>query len=89
VSLRQLVSMTRSLLFEFRPGAVDVDGLLLPLLLFVVPLLVVHALEARADDLLVVPRLRLAVRYTIYAATFYLIFLFGNFGGADFIYFQF
>ena len=89
VSLRQLVSMTRSLLFEFRPGAVDVDGLLLPLLLFVVPLLAVHALEAGADDLLVVPRLRLAVRYTIYAATFYLIFLFGNFGGADFIYFQF
>ena len=89
VSFRQLASMTRSLLFDFRPGAADVSGLLLPLLLFVVPLLVVHALEAAADDVLVVPRLRLAVRYTIYAATFYLIFLFGNFGGADFIYFQF
>jgi D-alanyl-lipoteichoic acid acyltransferase DltB (MBOAT superfamily) len=88
-SLRQLAGMTRSLIFDFQPRAVDVNGLLVPLLLFVVPLLIVHALEARADDMLVVPRLRLPVRYTIYAATFYLIFLFGNFGGADFIYFQF
>jgi hypothetical protein len=63
--------------------------MLVPLLLFTVPLLVVHALEARADDLLVVPRLRPIVRYSLYVATAYLIFLFGNFGGADFIYFQF
>ena len=88
-SLRQLVSLTRSVVLEFHARAADVSGLLLPLLLFVVPLLAVHALEARADDLLLVPRLRLPLRYTIYAATFYLIFLFGNFGGADFIYFQF
>jgi alginate O-acetyltransferase complex protein AlgI len=88
-SLRQLLSFSRSLLLEFHPRAIDVGGLLVPLLLFVTPLLAVHALEARADDLLAVPRLRLPVRYTIYAATFYLIFLFGNFGGADFIYFQF
>ena len=32
---------------------------------------------------------RSAVRYTIYVATIYLILLFGNFGGSDFIYFQF
>jgi hypothetical protein len=30
-----------------------------------------------------------AIRYTIYVATLYLILLFGNFGGSDFIYFQF
>jgi D-alanyl-lipoteichoic acid acyltransferase DltB (MBOAT superfamily) len=88
-SFRQLVDLTRSLLFAFQPRAIDGGGLLVPLLLFVVPLLVVHAVEARADDLLVVPRLRLPLRYTIYVATLYLIFLFGNFGGADFIYFQF
>jgi alginate O-acetyltransferase complex protein AlgI len=88
-SLRQLASLTRRVALEFDPRAADVNGLLVPMLLFVVPLLVVHALEARADDLLLVPRLRLPLRYTIYAATFYLIFLFGNFGGADFIYFQF
>ena len=64
-------------------------GILLPLLLYTTPLLVVHLVEAWADDLLVVPRLRLGVRYAIYVATIYLIVLFGNFGGSDFIYFQF
>jgi D-alanyl-lipoteichoic acid acyltransferase DltB (MBOAT superfamily) len=88
-SLRQLVEMTGRLVFDFDPRAIDVSGLLVPLLLYTLPLLAVHAVEARADDLLAVPRLRLPLRYTIYAATFYLIFLFGNFGGADFIYFQF
>ena len=36
-----------------------------------------------------VPKLPIGVRYSIYAATFYLTMLFGNFGGAEFIYFQF
>jgi hypothetical protein len=31
----------------------------------------------------------IGLRYTIYVATLYLIVLFGNFGGSDFIYFQF
>ena len=69
--------------------AVDVQGLLVPLLLYVTPLLLVHALEAVRDDLLIVPKLPLAVRYSVYAATFYLTMLFGNFGGSEFIYFQF
>ena len=38
---------------------------------------------------MVVPKLPLAVRYSVYAAVFYLTMLFGNFGGAEFIYFQF
>jgi alginate O-acetyltransferase complex protein AlgI len=88
-SVRGVGSLTRSLFANFAPRTVDVTGLLIPLLLYSVPLLVVHLVEARADDVLVVPRLRLGVRYSIYAATLYLIFLFGNFGGSDFIYFQF
>jgi hypothetical protein len=57
--------------------------------LYTTPLALVHAIEARADDLLVVPRLSPIVRYSVYAATFYLTMLFGNFGGSEFIYFQF
>jgi hypothetical protein len=38
---------------------------------------------------LVVPKLPIAVRYSVYAAALYLTVLFGNFGGAEFIYFQF
>jgi D-alanyl-lipoteichoic acid acyltransferase DltB (MBOAT superfamily) len=88
-SLGQLRELTRSLVFSFAPSTIDVTGLLVPLLLYTTPLLVVHLVEAWADDVLIVPRLRLGVRYTIYVATLYLILLFGNFGGADFIYFQF
>jgi alginate O-acetyltransferase complex protein AlgI len=88
-SLRKLGELTRSVFVDFAPSTIDVTGLLVPLLLYTTPLLVVHLVEARADDVLVVPRLRTAVRYSIYVATLYLIFLFGNFGGSDFIYFQF
>ena len=88
-SLAALGSLTRSLFLDFAPRTMDATGLLLPLLFYTVPLLAIHLVEARADDVLVVPRLRLAVRYSIYAATLYLMLLFGNFGGSDFIYFQF
>jgi len=46
-------------------------------------------MEAWADDVLVMPKMPVGPRYTIYVATLYLIVLFGNFGGSDFIYFQF
>jgi alginate O-acetyltransferase complex protein AlgI len=84
----QIASMT-STLSRFDAGAIDVRGLAAPLVLYTTPLLLVHAIEAYADDVLVVPKLSPAVRYCIYAATFYLTMLFGNFGGSDFIYFQF
>jgi alginate O-acetyltransferase complex protein AlgI len=88
-SLAALRDLTASLFTRFAPRSADVTGLLLPLVLYTTPLILVHLREAWSDDVLVVPRLRPALRYTIYVATMYLIFLFGNFGGSDFIYFQF
>ena len=88
-SLEQIGSMSRRMLTDVNPAAVSVDTLLVPLALYITPLLLVHLLEAYADDVLVVPKLPVAVRYSVYAATFYLTMLFGNFGGAEFIYFQF
>ena len=88
-SLRDLGALARALVTRFAPATIDVSGLLVPLLLFVLPLLLVHAIEAKADDLLVVPQLPVGLRYTVYVATLYLILLFGNFGGSEFIYFQF
>ena len=85
----QIGDLTARLVRNFAPATVDVHGLLVPLLLYATPLLIVHACEAWFDDVLVVPRLPAGVRYSIYAATFYLTMLFGNFGGAEFIYFQF
>ena len=88
-SFRQLGVLVSSLVVRFDARAIDVGGLLVPLLLFTAPLLIVHACEAWFDDLLAVPRLPAGARYTVYVATLYLLVLFGNFGGAEFIYFQF
>ena len=88
-SFGRLRDFTVSLFTRFAPATVDVGGLLVPLIVFTIPLVIVHLLEARADDVLAVPRLPAGLRYTIYVATLYLILLFGNFGGSDFIYFQF
>jgi alginate O-acetyltransferase complex protein AlgI len=88
-SARQLGDLSLSLLTNFSPTSADVRGLVAPFVLFTVPLLIVHACEAYFDDVLVVRRLPLAMRYSVYAATFYLTMLFGNFGGSEFIYFQF
>jgi hypothetical protein len=85
----QLVEMSGSLFTNFAPASVNVPEILAPLVLYTTPLLVVHLIEAHYNDLLVVPRLSPGVRYSVYAATFYLTMLFGNFGGAEFIYFQF
>jgi alginate O-acetyltransferase complex protein AlgI len=88
-SAGQIRDLTATLIANFAPATVNVHGLLVPLLLYTTPLLVVHVCEAWFDDGLVVPRLPVGVRYSIYAATCYLTLLFGNFGGAEFIYFQF
>jgi D-alanyl-lipoteichoic acid acyltransferase DltB (MBOAT superfamily) len=88
-SAAALRDMTHSLFTNLAVRTADVTGLLLPLVLYTAPLVVVHLREAWTDDVLAVPRLRPAFRYTIYVATVYLILLFGNFGGSDFIYFQF
>jgi len=88
-SAGQICTLSSTLVANFAPASVNVDGLLVPLLLHTIPLLAVHACEAWFDDGLVVPRLPVGVRYSIYTAAGYLTLLFGNFGGAEFIYFQF
>jgi len=86
---RQLWNLTTAVATNFSPGAIDVTGLLVPLALYSVPLIVIDACEAYFNDVLIVRRLPIPVRYSVYAATFYLTMLFGNFGGSEFIYFQF
>src|SRR5262245_43389383 len=88
-SASELSALASALTGGFSAGSLDVGGVLAPLVIYTAPLLVVHACEARYDDLLIVPRLPTLVRYSVYAATLYLTILFGNFGGSEFIYFQF
>jgi len=88
-SAGQIAALTGSLFGNFAPASIDTHQLLIPLVLYATPLLLVHGCEAWFDDGLIVPKLPTGVRYSLYAATFYLTMLFGNFGGAEFIYFQF
>jgi D-alanyl-lipoteichoic acid acyltransferase DltB (MBOAT superfamily) len=60
-----------------------------PLAAFAGPFLVLHIYEYVRQDLYAVPKLPVFARYMAYAAMFYLVLLFGDFGGTQFIYFQF
>ena len=77
------------LVADFQPSVVSWKQFGWSLLFYTLPLLAVHALEARKDDLAIVLRLPTAVRYSVYGTLIYLILLFGNFAGAQCIYFQF
>jgi D-alanyl-lipoteichoic acid acyltransferase DltB (MBOAT superfamily) len=88
-SASQIVRFTRLIVTDPWPTVATIDSLLVPLVLIVGPLMAVHAYQARKDDEdapLAWPRL---ARYALYGALFYLILLWGDFEGAQFIYFQF
>jgi len=88
-SMHQVVAFTRLLVTDLRPAANTIDSLLIPLLQIVVPFLAVHIYQARRGTDLAVLTLPVPIRYALYGAVFYLVLLFGDFEGAQFIYFQF
>jgi D-alanyl-lipoteichoic acid acyltransferase DltB (MBOAT superfamily) len=61
----------------------------IPLLVYTGPMLALHLAEAARGDLDAIPRSPLVVRYSVYAALVYVIVLFSDFRGSEFIYFQF
>jgi alginate O-acetyltransferase complex protein AlgI len=85
----QIATLTRALVAgwsHWTPAASEYGA---ALLFYVTPLLIVHALEAWHEDFVVVFRFPRLARYSVYAAVFYFVLLFGDFGGTQFIYFQF
>ena len=88
-SLAQLGRFTRLLFTDFRPTATTVDSLLIPMLQLVLPLMVVHIYQARHDDEDAPLGWPIVWRYALYGAVFYFVLLWGDFTGAQFIYFQF
>ena len=88
-SVGQIADFTGLLLT--RPGlsATGWDALVVPLFLTVFPLLIVHVHQARHDDELSIFQWPRPVRYALFGAIGYLVLLFGDFEGAEFIYFQF
>jgi alginate O-acetyltransferase complex protein AlgI len=87
-SFEQIRAMTWALVTDWRISP-EVVPEVRTLIGFGLPLVLLHAYEWWRDDLLAVPKLSLVPRYVVYGAVFYLILLFGSFGGAQFIYFQF
>jgi alginate O-acetyltransferase complex protein AlgI len=88
-SVHQLANFTTLLFTNLRPGANTLEALVVPFVQVVAPLLVVQVYQARKGTELAVLQLPLPVRYALYGAVFYLVLLFGDFEGAQFIYFQF
>lgn len=88
-SAGQIFDFTRRLATDLTFTATTVHSLLVPMLLVVAPLLALHAWQAAQDDDGAVVRMPMAWRYGVYAAVFWLVLVFGNFEGAEFIYFQF
>jgi D-alanyl-lipoteichoic acid acyltransferase DltB (MBOAT superfamily) len=87
-SMAQIGTLTQALFFDWTAGP-HAARYARALLSFAVPLLIVHAWEARRGDLLALIEVPRVWRYSLYAAVFYLTVLFGDFGGSEFIYFQF
>jgi alginate O-acetyltransferase complex protein AlgI len=88
-TLAQIVTMTQELsggMWRITSAAHDALG---ALAFYGLPLMALQGYEAWKNDLLAVTRLPILPRYALYAGLFYLVLLFGQYGGAQFIYFQF
>ena len=88
-SFGQVAEFTHALLTNFRQSALTISGLVVPFALIVSPFLAVHIFQARRGTELAPTMLPLVARYVVYAGVFYLVLLWGDFKGAEFIYFQF
>jgi alginate O-acetyltransferase complex protein AlgI len=85
-SLEQAVGMLTAIV---RRPTIPAATYLVPVVLTILPLWLVHLFQYAADDLDVIGRTPWYVRGVFYAACFYAIVLVGQFGGQQFIYFQF
>lgn len=84
----QIADMTRVLATDWTWGP-SAQAYAWSLVAYALPLMVIHAIEARRGDVLFPLRIPTPVRYALYAGIFYATLLFGDFGGSEFIYFQF
>ena len=85
-SVEQVAGMVRAIIE--RP-AIPASSYLLPVLVAIVPLLLYQAFQYASKDLDVMARTPWYVRSVFYTACFYAFVLAGEFGGGQFIYFQF
>jgi D-alanyl-lipoteichoic acid acyltransferase DltB (MBOAT superfamily) len=85
-SIAQVVGMTRAIIE--RP-AIPASAFLLPIAITILPLLIVQIFQYLSKDLDIILRTPWYVRSLFYTACFYAFVIGGEFGGGQFIYFQF
>jgi alginate O-acetyltransferase complex protein AlgI len=88
-SVRQIFRIVGLVFTNFHLAPNTMASVIVPFLWVVTPLMVVHVYQKLKGSELAVLDLHPPVRYALYVAVVYLIFLFGDFQGAQFIYFQF
>jgi alginate O-acetyltransferase complex protein AlgI len=85
-SIEQLVGMLQAI--AYRP-AIPASAYLLPVVITIIPLLIVQLFQYNSKDLDIVARTPWYVRSVFYTICFYAFVLAGNFGGSQFLYFNF
>jgi alginate O-acetyltransferase complex protein AlgI len=85
-SIEQVVGMLSAIV---KNPAIPASAYILPVSLAILPLLLVQFAQYRSNDLNVVARTPWYVRSAFYTGCFYAFVLAGEFGGGQFIYFQF
>jgi D-alanyl-lipoteichoic acid acyltransferase DltB (MBOAT superfamily) len=88
-SMTQVARFTRALFTDFVTSASTISGLAAPWLQVLAPLFAIHIYQARKGSEAAPAAWPFAARCALYGAVGFLILLFGDFGGAQFIYFQF
>jgi len=89
VSVPDAGRLAAILFTNFHLSSKTVESLIVPVLMILAPFLAVHFYQAWHGTELAPLGLPRPARYAIVGAVFYLILLFGDFQGAQFIYFQF
>ena len=85
-SMQQAAGMFSAILHH---PAIPLASYLLPVAFLIIPLWLVQLVQYTANDLNVIARTPWYIRSAFYTACFYAIVLVGQFGGRQFIYFQF
>ena len=88
-SLRQLKDLVRSLCFGFGTHSDKAPYIAFQVMFYSALLLAMQAVQKFKNDLMVIPDLRGIRPWILYGLMFYSILLWGEFGGKQFIYFQF
>ena len=88
-SASQIVDAGRRLMLVWTSSSVTMDAYVWPLLFYALPIVALQLYYARENDTMAVLRLPFVARWSIYVGMVYLVVLFGDFGGSEFIYFQF